>query len=176
MENVRVTSAEAILEQAIVIAKSEGIEQLNIRRLAKDCNIAIGSVYNYYKNKDTLLKDVAECFWKELLKDHEKVYRKGMRFTAFLTQYYSFVYSRMKKYDRDWLDERIGKPFEREVSQLLKVAMEEDKRIDPSIWNMELTKVEFVQHVLVNMTALLRKGETNCRFFAFLLEKLLYEE
>lgn len=169
-----VTTKEAILEQAIIIAKREGIEQVNIRKLATACNMAVGSMYNYYANKDALIEDVSKAFWMDLLKDHEKIYRKGMSFTMFLEQYYSFIAGRLKQYEKGWVNEFIGKPFEKEASVLLRKVLYEDKRINPSIWNMELTEEAFCNYVMTNIVALLRAGEPNCKFFAFLLEQLLY--
>lgn len=168
------TSRDAILEQAMIIAKAEGIEQVNIRKLAKACNMAIGSMYNYYPDKRSLMREVSLCFWKDVLTDHDKIYRKGMKFTEFLEIYYSFVYGRLKQYDRQWVNDFIGKPFEKEASQLLMGALKADHRVNPAIWNMELTKEGFVDHVMTNLVALLRAGEANCKFFVFLLEQLLY--
>ena len=60
--NKRCTTTDKILEQALLIAKKEGIDKLSIRKLASACGIAIGSVYNYYPDKDTLVTAVAENF------------------------------------------------------------------------------------------------------------------
>lgn len=169
-----VTTKEEILNQAVAIAKRDGIDKVNIRKLAVACNMAVGSMYNYYPNKEALLTEVSGFFWMELLKDHEKIFRKGMNFTMFLEQYYSFIAGRLKHYDTGWVNDCIGKPFEREAYALLKSVLEQDTRINPSIWNMELTEDAFCRHVMTNLMALLRAGEPNCRFFAFLLEQLLY--
>ena len=53
--NHRVTSKEQILDRAMEIAMEEGIDAVNIRRLAASCQIAIGSVYNYFKDKNAII-------------------------------------------------------------------------------------------------------------------------
>ena len=86
----RVTSQEKILEQAMEIAKKEGVDKLSVRKLSSACGIAIGSVYNYFPNMDTLMTAMADAFWTGIFKDQTKVYRSGMGFTFFLEQYYIF--------------------------------------------------------------------------------------
>ncbi len=170
----KVTSREQILDAAMEIAVKEGVDQLSIRKLAKACGIAVGSMYNYYPDKETLVSEVAEVFWDRLLNDQEKLYRRGMEFTTFLEQYYSFLYGRLALYDTSWLSTMNGRTKKDEAIQLFLEVLKADRRIDLSIWNMELNEDAFVEYVFVNLTALLQAGENNCRFFIFLLEHLLY--
>ena len=51
MMKQRVTTKEEILEHALNIAIEEGVDQVSIRKLAASLNIAVGSMYNYYKDK-----------------------------------------------------------------------------------------------------------------------------
>ena len=85
------------------LAVREGVDAVSIRRIASACAISIGSVYNYYTNKETLVSDVASRFWNGILLDQEKLYHDGMRFTMFLEQYYLFLYGRLSQYDKSWL-------------------------------------------------------------------------
>lgn len=171
----KVTSKEQILDAAMDIAIKEGVDQLSIRKLAKACQIAVGSMYNYYPDKETLVLEVAEVFWDRLLKDQEKLYRRGMDFTTFLEQYYSFLSGRLAHYDTSWLTTMNGRTKKEEALQLFLDVLRADRRVDPSIWNMELNEEALVEYVFVNLTALLQAGENNCRFFIFLLEHLLYD-
>lgn len=174
--NHRVTSKEQILDQAMKIAMEEGIDAVNIRRLSNTCGIAIGSVYNYFKDKDAIIKEVAERFWTGILADQDKVYRSGMEFTVFLEQYYIYLYGRLARYDKSWLMGMSGRSPEKSAIFLLQKAIRQDHRVDRSIWNMELNEDAFCEYVMTNIMALLRAGENNCRFFVFLLEHLLYHD
>lgn len=173
--NHRVTSTEQILEQAMALAIREGVDAVSIRKLASACGIAIGSVYNYYPNKEALITAVAENFWSSILSDQEKLYHKGMGFTNFLEQYYSYLYGRLARYDKGWLMQMSGRSPERNALAILRQALLEDQKVNGSIWNMELNEDTFCEYVLINIMALLRAGENSCRFFVFLLEHLLYE-
>lgn len=173
--NHRVISKEQILEKAMEIALREGVDRVSIRKLAAACGIAVGSVYNYYPNKEALIAAVAERFWSGILADQEKLYRKGISFTVFLEQYYSFLYGRLAQYDKSWLMQISGRESEKSVIRMLKSVLLEDRRVNGSIWNMELNEDAFCQYVVTNLMALLQVGESNCRFFLFLLEHLLYD-
>ena len=180
--NRRITSKEAILEQAMEIAKREGPGGISIRKLAAACKISIGSVYNYYADKEQLTDEVVARFWEQILMDQEKIYRWGMGFTQFLEQYYHLLYGRLSHYDRGWLEEmylRIsneeGQDTLTPVRLLLHQVLLEDKKVNGRIWNMELNEDTFCNYVVINLMALLRAGESNCRFLIFLLEHLLYD-
>ena len=183
--NHRVTSKEHILEHAMRLAMEKGVDYISIRKLAGDCGISIGSVYNYYANKEELIAAVTENFWSGILENQEMVYRRGMGFTMFLEQYYRFLYGRLSKYDSTWLGEMNGNTIEQnkvmmapcfeEAKRLIKEVLARDERVRGDIWNMELNKDAFCDYVFTNFFALLRAGESNCRFFLFLLEHLLYK-
>ena len=168
-----ITSKEEILEKAMEIAVDEGIDSVNIRKLAEKCNMAIGSMYNYYKSKEELIKEVSSEFWKGILENQERIYFQGMGFTIFLQQYYAFLYGRLAKYDASWFD-KMDEIWKGQLISLLQKVLREDDKVNQSIWNMELNQDIFCEYVFVNMIALLRAGENNCRFFVFLLEHLLY--
>jgi len=169
----RVTSKEEILEHALEISKRDGVDALNIRKLAKECGIAIGSVYNYYPNKQSLIKAVSADFWGDILKNQDKLHREGMGFTYFLEQYYLFLYNRLLEFDKSWLDE-LDRDTQQAAIMLFDKVLSEDVRVNRSIWNMELNQEVFCDYVFKNIIALLRAGESHCRFFIFLLEHLLY--
>ncbi len=172
----KVTSREKILEAAMEIAVREGVDHVSIRKLAKGCGIGLGSMYNYYPDKDALIRAVSETFWNHILRDQDKLYRSGIGFTMFLEQYYGFLYGRLAQYDTGWLS-RINQDSKQRENAigLLKEVLEQDERVNPVIWNMELNQDAFVEYVFVNLMALLQAGENNCRFFLFLLEHLLYD-
>ena len=173
--NRRITSQEKILEKALEIAKREGVDKLSIRKLSSACNIAIGSVYNYFPDKEALVTAMAEEFWTAIFENQNKLYREEMGFTDFLEQYYGFLYAKMAPFDGSWIKEMDGKIPKKEALQLLRMALSEDRRVNPSIWNMEFHPESFCEYVFTNVMALLQSGEYNCRFFVFLLENLLYK-
>lgn len=65
MGNHAVASRERIRDAAFDLASSEGLAALSIRAVASRCNVAVGTVYNYYPTKSDLVNDVVAQFWRE---------------------------------------------------------------------------------------------------------------
>lgn len=55
-----------ILEAAIRIFAKQGFHETRISQIAKAANVATGSVYLYYKNKDSILIRIFEELWKTI--------------------------------------------------------------------------------------------------------------
>ncbi|MCW6071193.1 TetR/AcrR family transcriptional regulator [Clostridium botulinum] len=43
-------------------------EELNIRDVCKNCNIAIGTFYNYFSSKDHLVREIFVSDWEKSIK------------------------------------------------------------------------------------------------------------
>ena len=61
--NKVVTSREEILEKSREIVLQYGLNALNIREVAKLCNVSIGSIYNYFQSKSELSAATVESIW-----------------------------------------------------------------------------------------------------------------
>ena len=64
--NSVVTSKEAILLAFRTIAAGQRLSALSMRTVAKGCGIALGTLYNYFPDKDTLLLATVESVWKDI--------------------------------------------------------------------------------------------------------------
>ena len=58
---------EDLLQKAKFILYKDGYNKLNIRNLAKECNIGIGTFYNYFSNKDELVKAILKEDWNSVI-------------------------------------------------------------------------------------------------------------
>lgn len=56
---------ELILYNAKNILYTEGYSNLNIRSVAKACDLAVGTIYNYYPSKKELVIEMMVEYWKE---------------------------------------------------------------------------------------------------------------
>lgn len=57
-----------LFRSAKVILETEGYAALSMRRVAKECSIAVGTVYNYVQNKDELVAQIIMEDWVIALK------------------------------------------------------------------------------------------------------------
>lgn len=64
--NTVVTSREEILRAAgemVKVVKGDGV---SMRGIARECGIAVGSIYNYFPTKNDLMIAVVVEMWKEI--------------------------------------------------------------------------------------------------------------
>lgn len=77
--------AKADLTEQIFLATDrlmakEGLNQLSMHKLAKEANIAAGTIYLYFKNKDELLEQFAHRVFAMFMATLEKDYDETMSF------------------------------------------------------------------------------------------------
>lgn len=60
-------SSDLILKSAAGIVKERGVSSCTMRVLAKELNIAVGTLYNYYPSREELLRDLFDYSWKKTI-------------------------------------------------------------------------------------------------------------
>lgn len=65
MNNI-VTSKEDILKASRELIKIKGLNAINMRSVAEAANIAVGSIYNYFKSKEELTIAVIGSVWFDI--------------------------------------------------------------------------------------------------------------
>ena len=58
---------QRLLEEARRQCEELGYSNMNIRSVAKNCGVSVGSVYNCYPNKDALIAAFIQADWKECM-------------------------------------------------------------------------------------------------------------
>ena len=66
---------QTLIKKAIELSRTGGLSGLKLRDLARECNIALGTLYNYYPTKDSLVLDVVQQFWQNCF--HQKTFPEG---------------------------------------------------------------------------------------------------
>ena len=64
--NPEVTSNEEILKQCREIAHSDGIQSLDMRKLATQMGVSLGSLYHYFPSKQDLLLASVASIWQDI--------------------------------------------------------------------------------------------------------------
>lgn len=76
LENIRNT----ILEESKKILLKENYKALNIRQIAKCCNIGIGTFYNYFSTKDELVMEIFQNDFNKSIKLIEELKHSNISF------------------------------------------------------------------------------------------------
>lgn len=96
LENPR----DKILTEAREMIKENGYEKLSMRNLAKACNIGIGTLYNYFKNKHSIVLEIVRLDWEASLNRLEKV--RG--FSSTFEEKMKFIYDELENYLYNHID------------------------------------------------------------------------
>jgi TetR/AcrR family fatty acid metabolism transcriptional regulator len=62
-----------ILEAAVQVFAEYGFHKSKIAKIAEVANVAAGSVYSYFKNKEDILQKIYDQLWRKLFNQTEKI-------------------------------------------------------------------------------------------------------
>lgn len=96
LENPR----DKILTEARKMIKENGYEKLSMRKLAKASNIGIGTLYNYFKNKHSIVIEIVRIDWERSLNRLQKV----KEFSGTFEEKMKFVYDELENYLYNHID------------------------------------------------------------------------
>ena len=69
--NKIVTSKENLLKTSRNIVKTKGWSSVNIRSVAKESCVSIGTIYNHFPSKSALISDTVESVWCDVFHEPE---------------------------------------------------------------------------------------------------------
>jgi AcrR family transcriptional regulator len=98
---------ELILSEAKKILENEGYSQISIRRVAKECGIAVGTIYNYFPTKKGLIVEMMTDFWEEYFCDIEPILNSQEGFYIKLKKLFSDLAQFIKRFREIWLHHEL---------------------------------------------------------------------
>ncbi|MCX4365444.1 MAG: TetR/AcrR family transcriptional regulator [Bacilli bacterium] len=146
MPPIKKYSKDKIVETALEIAKKEGFEKLNARRIAKELKSSVNPIFNNFKNMDELKDEVYKeiyGIYKNYMnngKKEENSYRgMGVGYIKFAKDYPEFFkIIFMKKYELDAenfiLADAEGNDVIKEGQKLTGLSFEEQKKFHVRVW------------------------------------------
>lgn len=84
-----------IVKTAIRIFQEEGFSAIDIRRIAKESQIAVGTLYNYFPNKKALLYEVFQNLWAESIEKLDRLIEESEANEALFTDYAAALHHEM---------------------------------------------------------------------------------
>lgn len=184
--NTAVTSREAILTVCREMVSRQGLSSLNMRSVARACQVALGSLYNYFPSKDDLLLATVESVWQDIfhmggLPDQalsfpgcvqwifDRVQQGRRTYPNFFTVH-SLLFASSEK-------ERARQAMGRHLAHI-KTALEEALRRDPDLrpdaFSPAFSREEFLDFVLTSLLALLLQGKPDCSLLLELIRRAIY--
>jgi AcrR family transcriptional regulator len=171
-----------LLECAGRIECTEGVGAINIRRLAAEANIAVGTVYNYFESKQEVLLALTEAYWQNALEEM-RVRVKTARFSDQIVQIISFLRTKMNDCAQVLMrslhdDAATGRvrmeAMQRALRQALVERLNHDEAIQDGVWSEHFTKEQFADFVLQNLVLLIQQTDGDEGVLLRIIERVLY--
>lgn len=165
------------------MVSEKGLESINMREVAKACEVAIGSIYNYFPSKSELLVATIESVWEDIF-DFENTTHC---FITYVEQFFSHICKKIAKYPHFFTIHSLN--FSSNGQKDAKMAMEKylvkirkkmlenlksDEQIDASKFDDTFNEEKFVMFVLTNIVSLLVQKQYHCDVLLEVIKRTLY--
>lgn len=179
--NKSITSRESILTAAKEIAFRQGLAQINIRAVAAQCGVAVGSIYNYFLTKSDLIAAVVEDFWRQAAHRETCVPRPGEPFPDYVGRLYGELSTHLSEFQSGLLAQMDALGTEtREKSRVLEARCFDHIRDRlttallqaPGPTRFRGREAQVADFTFRHMLSLLKEGAPDCAFLQEILAAL----
>jgi AcrR family transcriptional regulator len=184
--NYAVTSKQEILKQCRDIVSEQGLKAVNMRSVAKACNVALGSLYNYFPNKDDLVIAVIESVWQDIFHMDqcsgtglpfpeyvqgifESVKRSAKEYPQFLTAHSLSLASEGKNKARDMMEHYLS-----HMRMGMLNVLHNDASVRKDAFGQGFSEQALVGFVLGNIMMLLMQNAGDCSVLIEMLKRSIY--
>lgn len=185
--NKIVTSKEDILSVSKEMVAEQGIQSINMRNVAEQCGVAVGSVYNYFPSKNDLIIAVIEAIWREIiqgiaadnqasgfLEDVKKLFygvkSGGEKYPLFFSIHSISVAESGKNQGR----ETMNRYFASVKSGLLN-ALQRDPKVNQDFFSERCSQEAFIDFVFSNLLTLLIREQDSCDLLLEIIKGTIYK-
>ena len=176
--NMAVTSREEILAVCREIVAEEGLSSVNMRLVASRCNIALGSVYNYFPSKSELLLATIESVWMDIFESFtaciawlfDTVYKSSQKYPEFFNLHSMSFAAKDKNEGRKMMEISLMH-LKKNLVQILT----EDQNVRENAFENELTPEIFVEYVFTLLMSILLEKQKSCEPLLTMIAHSIYE-
>lgn len=186
--NTTVTSKEEILRISRELIQTQGWKAINIRAVAKECNISIGSIYNYFHNKSDLIAATVESVWQDIFHFSENTavfdsfvgcvewafdsMKMGEeRYPGFFA-FHSMVFMKDEKGNGQQMMAESWK----HISEGLYQVLLHDPKVDMNTFDEEFTPQKFVEIIFSLIIAAIIRHEYDCSGITGMIRRTVYKK
>lgn len=186
--NKTVTSREDILSVSKEMVADEGIQAINMRNVARQCGVAVGSVYNYFPSKNDLMIATIDAIWREIIQRISECHASSGFLENVENLFYSvksggekypFFFSvhsmSVAKSGKDKGRETMNQYFTSIKADLL-FSLQADERVDMKFFSEKCTQSDFVEFVFSNLISLLIQEQESCDLLLQIIKAAIYKK
>lgn len=184
--NTGITSKEAILKVCRDIVASKGLAAVSMRSVADQSQIALGTLYNYFDNKDELMLATVEEIWKDIF--HMDY---GCSVEQSFPEYVEYIFECVQKGAEHYPDffsahsisianskkEKAKSTMEncfKHIKEGLLEALQADSSVSEDTFLASFEEQEFIDFVLDNLLMLLVQRKKSCRMLVEIIQRTIY--
>lgn len=181
-----VTSKESILVACKDIVRESGMPALNMRNVAQRCQVAVGSIYNYFPSKEDLILATVASIWNEIL-SFDKNALQNTSFIEVVQHLFNNVQAGAQTYPLFLIihsmsfmevDKEKGRQamnhFFGKIEDNLLSTLKADPNIRQDVFTDEFTEKSFVRFVISNVLALIINRSGDIKFLEQIIQKTIY--
>lgn len=184
--NTIITSRETILEMSRELIREQGWTSVNIRSVAKACNISIGSIYNYFDNKTALIAATVESVWCDIFHMPEE----KNAFDSF-AECVQWAFTSMKNGNEKYPDffnmhsmsfmsddstegRQIMEKAWGHIREGFHTVLSNDRKVRPDAFDEEFTPEKFVDIIFSLIISALLRHDYDCSAILNMIDRILY--
>lgn len=185
--NTVITSKDAIMQVCRCIVAEKGLAALNMRLVADACHIALGTLYNYYADKDELVLATVESIWRDIFHADQRCER-ACSFPGYVKELYARIRKGTEAYPNFLTGHSISiasakrgeaKSTMEHTFAHMKVGMLEALRADQAVrenaFSASFSRDDFINFVFNQMLVLLVQSQPDCAVLLEVICRVIYE-
>jgi AcrR family transcriptional regulator len=184
--NTIVTSKEEILAECRKMVSEEGLQAINIRTVARRCNVSVGSIYYYFSGKNELALETIESVWMDIFNVDEQG-ATDLPFPEYVEWIFQSVRDGVNEYPNFFTahslgfasDER-GKArstmfrFLAQMKSGLSEKLKKDSSVREGAFSDDFPESAFLDFILNDIVVLLVKHVGDCRILKEMIRRTIY--
>ncbi|MGN0636651.1 MAG: TetR/AcrR family transcriptional regulator [Acutalibacteraceae bacterium] len=180
------TSKEEIMQVCRRLAAEKGLKALRMRTVAEECHIALGTLYNYYTDKDTLVLSAVESIWRDIFHaapteqpsgafpDHvaqlyAQMQKGAAAYPGFLAEHSVRIASSKRCEAKNAMQDALA-----HIRAGMCKALQNDPSVSPDTFSAAFSPEDLVGFVLDHLMILLMQARPDCTALSELLRRVLY--
>lgn len=179
-------SRESILKESRDLVSKEGLKALSIRKLAKNCGVAVGTIYNYFTSKDDLLISTIESVWEDIFMIDD-LKGDSIDFVKYLEDIFNHLSYGIKKYPNfftiyslsfkaqsvDKAKNSMARYIEN-ISQNMTKILDNDPNIRKDAFDEDFTKEDLLNFILSTSFSFVVDKNFDTNLLIKIVKKILY--
>lgn len=186
MANTIITSKEAILDVCRGMVAKDGLTAINMRAVAKACEVALGTIYYYFPSKDDLLIATIQSVWQHIFNiDHLNA--SQMPFTEYIARWFEGFLRGTEEYPNFFTmhslsfagaeQSKARQTMQNHLEKLrqdMLLCLQSDPNVTEDCFSAEFSQADLVDFVMSNLLAALVQQKKDCQTLLKVVRRVIY--